>query len=245
MRILLCDDSVDELEKITGYFAATKIDGFESETGGFAVVCFDNPYNALEYYESGNHFDAAIFDIIMPGMSGLELAGRLRTQGYKGYIIFLTVDNGFATQSYGVDAFHYILKPVSEKAMKMLLEKLEQDWKNKDNDSFSLKIRSERRRVLYRELIYAEVISHNLYFHLTGGETIIVYAAMKEYADAILADGRMIRANKSFIINIDHIASFEKQAIVMVDGARISVTNKFADFKKICYRRMFGKDDIF
>jgi len=254
----LCDDDENQLANINARFSeyfndlnennktpaaklpaphATKFPAQANHT----LRCFDDPYNALEYFEKGNSFDIAVLDIMMPGLSGIELARKFRDLQYSGYIIFLTAVNDFAAQSYGVGAFDYILKPASMSAIKKLMDRIMEDLKKSDNEGFILKVKTEIMRLRFRELMFAEVKDHNLYFHLSCGKTVKAYAQLKEYSSAILADARMIRVNNSFIINIDYIKSFESQAVFMQGGARISVTGSFKDFKNICYDRMFGE----
>ena len=174
-------------------------------------------------------------------MSGIELAQKFRELQYNGYIIFLTTVNDFAAQAFGVGAFDYLLKPASVPAIKKLMDRLLDIYRKSDNEGFNLKVKTEIVRLKFRELEFVEVKDHNLYFHLSGAKTIKAYAQLKEYSAAILADARMIRANNSFILNIDYIKSFEGRTVFMQSGARISVTGSFKDFKNACYARMFGE----
>jgi DNA-binding LytR/AlgR family response regulator len=240
---LLCDDNKNELADISAhlkkYFNNTS--SHNTEWDEQSLLCFDNPHNALDFYKCGNKIDIAVLDIIMPGMTGIELAEKFRQSGYKGYIIFLTTINNYAAQSYSVQAFDYMLKPVSAPAVENLIDKLIENERNGDNENFTVKIKTEMRRIKYKELMYAEVINHNLYFYLDRDKIITAYASLKEYADTLLRDKRMIKVNKSFIINIDYISSFKNQEVIMQNGTIISVTGSFKEFKNICYGRMFGK----
>lgn len=47
-------------------------------TGGHRVVCASNPDEALRVVEERGLPDLAVLDVIMPGMSGLELLEQLR-----------------------------------------------------------------------------------------------------------------------------------------------------------------------
>ena len=57
--------------------------------------------------------DLVVLDITLPGLSGLDLAERLKDSGYRGKIIFLTVhaDPDYAREAFEVGAIGYVVKP--------------------------------------------------------------------------------------------------------------------------------------
>jgi DNA-binding LytR/AlgR family response regulator len=241
-RILICDDNNDDLEllnKITEdfYSGADK----DAPVASCSVLKFRDPKKALEYIEDGNKIDIAILDILMPEMNGMELASGMRELGFTGFLIFLTSSNDFAAQSYSVKAFSYILKPAEKTAVSEILSLIEKTRQTNDRNGFSLTRRSGVRFVLYTELMYVEVMNHQLLFHLIDGEIIRIYATLREYSEMLLCQPQMQRPQKSFIINLDYVRSFENSAIFMRDGARISVPKEFETIKEQWLERMFGR----
>lgn len=57
--------------------------------------------------------DLIVLDITLPGLSGIDLASRLKTAGYPGKIVFLTVhaDPDYAREALEVGASGYVVKP--------------------------------------------------------------------------------------------------------------------------------------
>ena len=73
-------------------------DGLEQE--GHAVVTAAAPTEALRYVANGGSFDVLVTDVVMPELSGGELAARLRDQGHA----FLTVYiSGFPASGITLD----------------------------------------------------------------------------------------------------------------------------------------------
>jgi len=216
--------------------------GQGAECPAYSLLCFDNPLHALDFVQNGNGIDIAVLDIVMPGMTGVELAEELRKGGYTGYINFLTSINDFAAEAFNIRAFDYILKPVSMSALTKMMDRLLEDYRNSDSKIFAVKMKTKTQSIKYKELIYAEVKGNNVYFHLDRGRTVKAYAQLKDYADILLSDPRMIKANISYIINMDYVVDFENQAVVMRGGVIISVSGSIKDFKDRCNRRMFGGD---
>jgi len=67
--------------------------------------------------------DAAILDIQMPGLSGVELAQSISGQT-KPDIIFLTAFNDFAIEAFEVEATDYLLKPVTFDRLRLAIERV-------------------------------------------------------------------------------------------------------------------------
>ncbi|HWN95449.1 MAG TPA: response regulator transcription factor [Methylomirabilota bacterium] len=78
-------------------------------------------YEIVETLESGFGLKAAVsqhepdlivLDITLPGLSGIELASRLRQSGYLTKIVFLTVhcDTDYAREAFAAGANGYVVK---------------------------------------------------------------------------------------------------------------------------------------
>ena len=57
-------------------------------------------------------FDLIFLDIQLGGCSGIEIARRMREQGYEGEIVFLTAYQEYVFEGYNVRALNYFLKPI-------------------------------------------------------------------------------------------------------------------------------------
>jgi DNA-binding LytR/AlgR family response regulator len=243
-KILVCDDSREDLDDI-----ARKIEAFYSKSSRgtcpmlHSLARFRDPEAALSYIENGNAVDIAFLDIMMPQMNGMELATKIRKWGFAGYLIFLTSSNDFAAQSYAVKAFSYLLKPAEDKKVRELLDTIEKTRQAHDRNGFSLTRRSGARFILFTELMYAEVMDHQLHFHLIDGETVNIYAALRDYAELLLSQPQMVKPHKSFLVNLDYARACENSAIIMRDGTRISVPKDFESIKEQWLERMFGRKD--
>ena len=68
-------------------------------------------------------YDVIILDIVMPGMSGLELQAKLKTLGSRLPIIFITAqgDGAMKTQAVNAGAVEVLSKPFDDE---VLLEKV-------------------------------------------------------------------------------------------------------------------------
>lgn len=116
MDVLVVDDNPDSAELMAMLLS---IDGYAAK---FAVRSEDALALALESPPL-----CALIDIVMPGLSGRELASRLRDK--FGDSIVLIAVSGLAPPDAGVSCDyavfdHYLPKPVSQEALRRVLPPL-------------------------------------------------------------------------------------------------------------------------
>ena len=104
MRLLIAEDDADLNSVIV---KKLKAEGYSVD------ACFDGE-EALAYL-TGADYDAAILDIMMPVMDGLETVRQLRGAGKNTPVIFLTARDTIADKVQGLNlgANDYVVKPFS------------------------------------------------------------------------------------------------------------------------------------
>lgn len=82
------------------------------QEAGYSVETTESPLKAKEILKD-NNFDLLILDVMLPEMSGLELARDLRTNGHKGLFLMLTALSTTKDKIQGLDAGadDYLTKP--------------------------------------------------------------------------------------------------------------------------------------
>ena len=102
MRVLIADDEKDLNDVLTRTLADE----------GYAVDSVYDGDSALEYLEAGP-YDAAVLDIMMPGLDGLEVLRRYRAGGGSTPVLLLTARDGIDDRVRGLDsgADDYLVKP--------------------------------------------------------------------------------------------------------------------------------------
>ncbi|WP_176706718.1 response regulator [Paenibacillus hemerocallicola] len=94
------------------------------EIGGIEIVGRSgNPFEALEQIRDLKP-DAVFLDIEMPGMGGIELAERLRSDVAALTIVFVTAYDKFAIGAFEQGAIDYLLKPLEEARLLKTVERI-------------------------------------------------------------------------------------------------------------------------
>lgn len=111
LRVVLLDDELLAL----GYLRTL----CESIPGIEVIKAFNNPVLFLEEAEK-LPFDFCISDIVMPGINGLEVAGKLHSKP----VIFTTAHNEYAADAFDIEAIDYLRKPVQRERLERAIEKV-------------------------------------------------------------------------------------------------------------------------
>jgi len=79
---------------------------------GFAVDSTGDGEEGL-WYAMGNEYDVIILDLMLPGMNGLEILKKVRSQGRKACVLILTAKDTVQDRVTGLDlgADDYLVKP--------------------------------------------------------------------------------------------------------------------------------------
>jgi two-component system alkaline phosphatase synthesis response regulator PhoP len=137
LRLLIVDDDLSMRLLLAEYFRRL----------GFEVDDKENAQDALGPALSGT-FDCFIFDVSMPGMSGLELLKRVREKDIQTPALFLTAHDGVEDKVAGFQAGadDYLAKPFSPRELEVRVEALLRRagrWGQAEDEKASRSVRLE------------------------------------------------------------------------------------------------------
>jgi DNA-binding LytR/AlgR family response regulator len=183
--------------------------------------------------ENGADYDILIMDIMMPVYTGIEIAQKIREKNQVAKIIFLTSSSEFAVDSYGVNAFHYLLKPVQEAMLVPVLERAFSEITPKKEQEVLIKSKDGIIKVFFQNIEYTEVYGRTLLFHLTGGEVVEMQGTMGRTESELLHDSRFFKPHRSFIVNMDHVSRITGRDIVTFSGNLVPISRgAYKDIKQ-------------
>ena len=122
MRIAICDDEKQICEflkeKIRRYYFSNDIN--------FSIQTFENGEKLLE--SDLNLIDVLFLDVEMPGRNGMKVAKAIREKNKEMIIVFFTAYSEFVFESFKVDAFRYLVKPVNNQELNETLDAIQQKF---------------------------------------------------------------------------------------------------------------------
>jgi len=222
IRILMCDD---EPSAIMEY--ENRINTLGKKHGlDLSIKSFQNADQLFFYMEDEKAvIDIVFLDIQMPGIDGIEAAVRLRQKGYSGEIIFLTKQADKAIKGYDVKAYHFIVKsPESDPNFERIFLEAVNHVQNKTAEYITFQGIGESRNIAIRDISYFSVDRRIITVHY-GRESFEFYSSMEKVENVMLEYG-FLRAQRSYLVNIDYISDFNAESITMKDGTIITLSRK-------------------
>ncbi len=212
LTISLCDDNAAERAHIRSLVLDWSVQS------GASVNIQEYPSaEALLFAYSDCPPDILLLDIEMPGLSGVDLAKRLRQDGDKLLqIIFITAYSDYIAAGYDVAALHYLLKPVSREKFFSVLSRAAERIAD-DGKKLLLTLPNETALVPVRDISYVEVLKNYITVH--AGRDYTLKMPLKEVEAEL--DDRFLRVGRSYIVNLSFIVRVTRSEIFLKGGGSV------------------------
>ena len=215
IRIAICDDE----KHMSDHIRAMASDFFRKKNREIQLRTFLSGEELLNY---DGQIDILFLDIQMNGMDGLETARKLRAGKFRGFLIFITVLKEMVFQSFEVQAYDYLVKPVDEKQFGKTMERLYASMQNASEDSLLVQQGYERRIVPKDEIVFCEVIDRKIYLNLASGEVVDYYERIENLETKL--GSHFFRCHRSYLINLKHLKGYKNGTAYMDNHKEIPVS---------------------
>ena len=215
IRIAICDDE----KHMSDHIRAMASDFFRKKNREIQLRTFSSGEELLSY---DGQIDILFLDIQMKGMDGIETARKLRDSKFRGFLIFITVLKEMVFQSFEVQAYDYLVKPVEEKQFEKTLERLYASMCSASEDSLLVQKGYEGRIIQKDEIVFCEIIDRKIYLNLVSGEVLDYYERIENLETKL--GGRFFRCHRSYLINLKHLKGYKNGTVYMDSGREVPVS---------------------
>lgn len=215
LRCLIADDEPLAVRLLESYMK--KLDCVAS------LRCYSSAAQALEAIDGGD-VDLAILDICMPGLSGLELARAADSRGTA--VIFVTAYPDYALEGFRVHAADYLLKPVSFDDFAEAVGRVAARFHGSGNAFITVRSDYRQIRLQLDDILYIEGLKDYVKIFTTSRERPVLTLMNLKALENMLPAERFMRIHRSYIVNLDHIRSYDRTAVI-VGGVEVPVGDTY------------------
>lgn len=230
-RFAVCDDNdadaafvVSLIKKWHRDNPGRHLPGNEALPSGGAlphIEVFPSAEAFLSALGQGRDFDLLFLDIEMEGMSGVELAKRLRQMGSGMQIVFITGYMEYISQGYDVEALHYLMKPVTGEKLGEVLDRALERIRTREKE-LVLALSDGVVRIPLYEIRYIEVLKNYVTVH--GREDYSVKKTLSELKKGL--DESFFQIHRSYIAGLRCIRRVTRTEVILKDNTVLPLSRK-------------------
>lgn len=205
LKIAVCDDEHISLDKI--------VDLVQGELRKLKIKYEISTYNSGENLLDAsniNSFDVIFLDIELKTTNGINIAKRLRDNGYDKLIVFITSFVDYSIVGYKVNAFRFILKDTLKQELTECIQNIIAKLGLK-------KVNLNDLEVNIKDIIYLESNKHQVMIHLKNTDVYRVYDTL-DNIEKKLNSKNLLRVHQSYLVNILYVENIKCYTLVLSDG---------------------------
>ena len=213
------------------------------------------PSVVIEQFPSGKELlrsktkaDILFLDIQMPEMDGMEVAKILRKERMDTLLVFITAAPEYVFEAFDVGAFHYLVKPLSDDKFHEVFGKAVREVENRkfkdgetDEKYMMVQAGGIHTKILFRDMIYAEVFNRKVIIHTVNGDT-EYYGRLSDLEKKAGED--FFRPHRSYLIHFKFVQRYDAKSIVMKKGTALIAKQNYSEFVRqyLKYNQRKGRE---
>lgn len=230
MKIAICDDDNAELQHILNLLST-----YQKEHNRKLIYKGFTSSFELASTASQEQYDMYLLDVIMPILSGMELAKEIRSFDKAADILFLTSSPEFAVESYTVKASNYLLKPIVRETLFPALDDVLEKKGLEQEKSIVVKSVIGVRRILLCNLVCVEAFNRKIIYYLRNGEQLECSDRFSTICDVLLKYPEFILPHRSFLVNMNFIRTISSLDIQLQNGKILPLAQRRLTEIRKCY----------
>ena len=220
MKIAICDDDTRMAAEAEGIaLECDKMTDIDTE------VFLSGP-ELIKALDNGSSFQIYLLDVMMPDISGLEVAEHIRQRDDSAVIIFITSNKEMMQRAFDVRAFNYLLKDDDRAHMKDVIYRAI-SYVDDQLSYFSYQKARERFIIRSGNIMYLESRLRKIRIVTCEGEDDF-YDTMDDVVKR-LSPVLFARIHKSFIVNLEYVKKLFGNEIQLDNGSTFNVTSNYQD----------------
>jgi DNA-binding LytR/AlgR family response regulator len=236
MKCIIIDDEPLAVDLLKDF--VSKVESLE------LVNTFNNAIDAISAINK-TEIDLIFLDIEMPHFTGIDFINAIDV---KPLIIFTTAYSNYAVEGFDFGAVDYLIKPIPFNRFLKAVVRAQHIFEpaepvqnstpiiiasDESNDFMFVRAEYENVKINYADILFVEGLKDYVKIYTTDGKYVLTLMSLIKLENILSAKG-FSRIHRSYIINLKHIKSIQKNKVLIADKRLpISESYKTAFFNKI------------
>lgn len=236
LQIAVCDDD----SRMVSIYEGVVREGLKQCGCTGTIKLYEDGRNLLcDITDDGFYFDLLLLDIEMPGVTGMELAERIRPFLPDVKIIFVTSHIEYAIDAFELSVFRYVPKTELEARLPGAVEAALRLLALEDGRTYTIQTNSRIEKIPYRRILYIEREGKNARLVTADGEA-KVRKSLQQVLEELGVE-EFIFTDRGCIVNLIHILQVKDGTVVLKDGTVLPVSRSHVQEVKEEINRYWGE----
>jgi two-component system LytT family response regulator len=236
MKCIIIDDEPLAVDLLKDF--VSKVESLE------LVNTFNNAIDAISAINK-TEVDLIFLDIEMPHFTGIDF---IKAIDKKPLIIFTTAYSNYAVEGFDFGAVDYLIKPIPFNRFLKAVVRAQHIFTpsepvqnstpaivaaDESNNFMFVRAEYENVKINYADILFVEGLKDYVKIYTTDGKYVLTLMSLIKLENSLSHKG-FSRIHRSYIVNLAHIKSIQKNKVLIVDRRLpISESYKTAFFSKI------------
>ncbi len=216
ISVALVEDTREDMQQFQTAFDAYR----QNDENEWSLNFFETGRDFLDRFSG--QYDLIFLDIELPDMNGIDIGHEIRKKDTRVVLVYLTKMGQFAINGYEVDAADYILKPLDEKIFPVKMKKIVRRVFQSKPSCFTVPVNGGKRLIESDQILYVEVLKHDLTYHTTSGS--YTERGTLKSAEALLRSACFVRLSNCYLVNMSHITGVDKFTLMLDHGETLQIS---------------------
>lgn len=218
MRIAIIDDNKEDRDSLKEIIKKVFFDfGYSIDT----INIYEDGQSFLENFVK-DKYNFIFLDILMNTLNGIKIAKAIREKDKYSKLIFTSISNDFASESYYVHADGYLLKPIHMNDLSQVMEKF-----NLSDIYHQRMIHLPTEKTLFiHSILYTSFYGHYVTIHCKNQKQIKIRCTQKEIVQCFSLYSDFVTCTKGMIVNLNYVSQLNDDHFTMINGDMIPISRR-------------------
>lgn len=218
VSIGICDDDSHQLAELETYLQEYS----KEHSLNMDIKTFTNGFIFLDQAD----FNICILDIMMPVLSGMDVAKELRKFNQNTEVIFCSSSTDFAIASYEVQASNYLVKPLKKEKFFACLDQVLRKLQQIQEKIIPVPTADGFLMVNLNQICFVYVEKKVCILKLMSNEIIYCTVPFGEFTSKLLEYPEFALASRSVLVNFNGITGKKGSLFTLKTGEEISASKR-------------------